>query len=88
MEFCHSSPESVETTVRELEENLKEVMENASSSSRTNFERAKVVGIACDVCDPADVHKLANFAVSELGSIDLWVSGLLVYGNCYVDFNN
>jgi len=33
-----------------------------------------VVGIACNVCDPDDVQKLANFAVEELGSINIWVS--------------
>lgn len=33
-----------------------------------------MVGIACNVCDPDDVQKLANFAVEELGSINIWVS--------------
>lgn len=61
-------------TVSELEENLKEGMMAASGSSKNNLAYAKVVGTACDVCEPADVQKLANFAVNELGSIDLWVS--------------
>ncbi|KAF5945726.1 hypothetical protein HYC85_015954 [Camellia sinensis] len=60
------SPESVDMTIRELEENLKEGMVTASASSGTNLARAKVVGISCDVCEPDDVRKLANFAVSEL----------------------
>ncbi|KAK8597801.1 hypothetical protein V6N13_095198 [Hibiscus sabdariffa] len=67
------SPESVRVTVRELEENLKEGMAAGGSFSK-NLGRAKVVGIACDVCDPSDVEKLANFAVNELGSVDIWVN--------------
>lgn len=47
----------------------------AGSKGTRKFSRAKVVGIACDVCNPDDVRKLANFAVSELGRIDIWVSG-------------
>ncbi|KAL6331134.1 hypothetical protein AAG906_009562 [Vitis piasezkii] len=68
------SPESVHATVRELEENLKEGMVTAGGPSKTNLERAKVVGIACDVCEPDDVQKLANFAVSEFGSINIWIN--------------
>ncbi|KAG8495594.1 hypothetical protein CXB51_013364 [Gossypium anomalum] len=67
------SPESVDMTVKELEENLKEGMTAGGLSSK-NLERAKVVGIACDVCEANDVEKLANFAVSELGSIDIWIN--------------
>ncbi|KAF5748588.1 hypothetical protein HS088_TW04G00546 [Tripterygium wilfordii] len=65
------SPESVDMTVKELEENLKEGM---VTSSRRNLKHAKVVGVACDVCEPEDVKKLANFAVKELGSIDIWIN--------------
>ncbi|GMI97728.1 NON-YELLOW COLORING 1 [Hibiscus trionum] len=67
------SPESVHVTVKELEENLKEGMAAGGSFSK-NLGRAKVVGIACDVCDPSDVEKLANFAINELGSVDIWVN--------------
>lgn len=67
------SPESVDMTVRELQENLKEVMATASSS-RKNLVHAKIVGTACDVCVPSDVQKLANLAVSEYGSIDIWIN--------------
>ncbi|XP_039058376.1 probable chlorophyll(ide) b reductase NYC1, chloroplastic isoform X2 [Hibiscus syriacus] len=67
------SPESVHVTVKELEENLKEGMTAGGSFSK-NLGRAKVVGIACDVCDPSDVEKLANFAVNELGSVNIWVN--------------
>ncbi|KAK9208511.1 hypothetical protein WN944_000868 [Citrus x changshan-huyou] len=71
---CESNPESVRMTVTELEENLKEGMMAAGGSSKKNLVRAKVVGIACDVCEPADVQKLSNFAVNELGSIDIWIN--------------
>ena len=71
--LCEGSPESVRTTVRELEENLKEGITAAGGSSKTNLGRAKVIGMACDVCNPDDVQKLANFAVNKLGSIDIWV---------------
>lgn len=63
-------------TVTELEENLKEGMMAAGGSSKKNLVHAKVAGIACDVCEPADVQKLSNFAVNEFGSIDIWVSSL------------
>ncbi|KDP33676.1 hypothetical protein JCGZ_07247 [Jatropha curcas] len=68
------SPESVRMTVRELEDSLREVMLTASGSSRTNLAHAEVVGIACDVCEPSDVQKLADFAVNEFGSIDIWIN--------------
>lgn len=61
-------------TVKELEQNLKEIMSNASESARKKLSDAKVVGIACDVCKPEDVEKLSNFAVKELGSINIWVN--------------
>ncbi|XP_039043072.1 probable chlorophyll(ide) b reductase NYC1, chloroplastic [Hibiscus syriacus] len=67
------SPESVDTTVKELEENLKEGMVAGGSSSK-NLVQEKVVGIACDVCEAADVEKLANFAITELGSVDIWIN--------------
>ncbi|MED6113965.1 putative chlorophyll(ide) b reductase nyc1, chloroplastic, variant 3 [Stylosanthes scabra] len=68
------SPESVQETVKELEENLKEGISNAFGSSLTKLSQAKVVGIACDVCEPEDVQRLANFAVNELGHIDIWIN--------------
>ncbi|KAL5572657.1 hypothetical protein UlMin_022254 [Ulmus minor] len=68
------SPESVHTTVSELEENLKGGLMTAVGPSKTNLAHAKVVGTTCDVCDPEDVQKLANFAVGELGSIDIWIN--------------
>lgn len=60
----------MDTTVKELEENLRE-METLNSKS---LIYAKVVGVPCDVSNPDDVRKLANFAVDELGSVDIWVS--------------
>ncbi|KAB8849526.1 hypothetical protein FH972_026770 [Carpinus fangiana] len=68
------SPESVDMTVKELEQNLKECLTTAGGSSRTKLQRAKVVGIVCNVCDADDVQKLANFAVEELGSINIWIN--------------
>ncbi|ESR64402.1 hypothetical protein CICLE_v10008039mg [Citrus x clementina] len=68
------SSESVRMTVTELEENLKEGMMAAGGSSKKNLVHAKVAGIACDVCEPADVQKLSNFAVNEFGSIDIWIN--------------
>ncbi|CAA7408701.1 unnamed protein product [Spirodela intermedia] len=68
------SPESVQLTVEELEENIKEGMTVAGRKSKTNLSHAKVTGTACDVCKPDDVRKLANFAVSELGTIDIWIN--------------
>ncbi|GKV11762.1 hypothetical protein SLEP1_g22985 [Rubroshorea leprosula] len=68
------SPESVQMTVKELEENLKEGMVAASGQSKKNLEHAKVVGITCDVCEPTDVQKLANFALNEFGSVDIWIN--------------
>lgn len=73
---CDGSPESVDMTIKELEENLKECMATASDSSRRRLQYAKVVGIACNVCEPDDVQKLAKFALHELGSINIWVSKL------------
>lgn len=68
------SPESVDMTVKELQDNLKECMNTAGDLSVRKLQRAKVVGIACNVCEPDDVHKLANFAVHELGSINIWIN--------------
>ncbi|XP_022893448.1 probable chlorophyll(ide) b reductase NYC1, chloroplastic isoform X1 [Olea europaea var. sylvestris] len=68
------SPESVDMTVKELEENLKQVIIATGGSSKTNLRHAKVRGIACDVSKPDDVQKLASFAVNELAWIDIWVN--------------
>ncbi|XP_075517648.1 putative chlorophyll(ide) b reductase NYC1, chloroplastic [Primulina tabacum] len=68
------SPESVNETIKELAENLNQVMIATGSSSRKRLRHAKVVGIPCDVSNPEDVKKLANFAVNELGFVDIWVN--------------
>lgn len=60
--------------MEELRENLKDGLAVSKNKARTNLSHAMVVGIACDVCKPEDVRKLANFAVDELGSVDIWVS--------------
>lgn len=56
--------------MKELEKNLKQGLAAGSAKS---LSHAKVVGIPCDVSEPKDVRKLAKFATSELGSIDIWV---------------
>ncbi|KAK9148820.1 hypothetical protein Scep_007577 [Stephania cephalantha] len=68
------SSESVDMTIKELDENLKGGMNTSGGKSKVNLKHAKVIGIACDVCRPDDVEKLANFAVSKLGSIDIWIN--------------
>ncbi|KAK1396890.1 Chlorophyll b reductase [Heracleum sosnowskyi] len=68
------SLESVEKTIKELEDSLKECLETADDFSRRSLEFAEVVGVACDVSDPKDVKKLADFAVNEFGSIDIWIN--------------
>jgi NAD(P)-dependent dehydrogenase (short-subunit alcohol dehydrogenase family) len=67
------SPESVVQTINELEENIQEGLSVAKKKQRETLLQAKVVGTSCDVCKPEDVKKLVNFAVEELGSIDIWV---------------
>lgn len=37
---------------------------------------SKVVGMACDVSSSEHVQALAEMALAELGSIDIWVSSL------------
>ncbi|KAL9252554.1 putative chlorophyll(ide) b reductase NYC1, chloroplastic [Drosera capensis] len=64
------SAESVDATVKELQRNLQELI----AVNGKNLEHAKVVGIACDVCDPDDVKKLSDFAVNELGTINIWIN--------------
>lgn len=78
LSFCEGSLESVQATVKELEENLKEGIANSVGSSLTKLSHSKVVGIACDVCEPHDVQRLADFAVKELGYVDIWVSVVVV----------
>ncbi|XP_020573391.1 probable chlorophyll(ide) b reductase NYC1, chloroplastic [Phalaenopsis equestris] len=68
------SPESVQSTLEELNESLKEGMSIAGSKRSAKLSRAKVVGIACDVCKADEVRNLANFAVKELGSVDIWIN--------------
>lgn len=66
-------------TIKELSENLKQVIVATGASSRKRLRHAKIVGIPCDVSNPEDITKLANFAVKELGSIDIWVGKLLFF---------
>ncbi|OAY73494.1 putative chlorophyll(ide) b reductase NYC1, chloroplastic [Ananas comosus] len=68
------SPESVNQTVEELRENIKEGLLVAKGKVRERLTHAKVIGISCDVCKPEDVRRLASFAVDELGSVDIWIN--------------
>lgn len=68
------SLESVQETVKELEQNLKEGLEAATGQTKKNLLLAKVVGIACDVCKPNDVQNLAEFGLKEFGSVDIWIN--------------
>ncbi|TKW12031.1 hypothetical protein SEVIR_5G010800v4 [Setaria viridis] len=68
------SPESVLQTIKELEENIQEGLSVAKKKERKILSNAKVVGTACDVCKPEDVKKLVNFAINELGSVDIWIN--------------
>eukprot|EP00252_Welwitschia_mirabilis_P023438 TRINITY_DN6615_c0_g1_i1.p1 TRINITY_DN6615_c0_g1~~TRINITY_DN6615_c0_g1_i1.p1 ORF type:complete len:473 (-),score=63.79 TRINITY_DN6615_c0_g1_i1:99-1517(-) len=62
---------SVKETVSQLQQ---ELSEGLSSSSRHCRGAGKVTGISCDVSKVDDVKKLAQFAVNELGSIDIWIN--------------
>ncbi|KAL8039897.1 hypothetical protein ABFX02_10G066500 [Erythranthe guttata] len=64
--------ESVDMTIKELSENLNQAM--VATGGAASLRHGKVVGIPCDVSKPEDVKKLADFAVAELGSIDIWVN--------------
>ncbi|KAG0484954.1 hypothetical protein HPP92_009035 [Vanilla planifolia] len=68
------SPESVQSTLEELKENLKEGLATVENRRNAKLSHAKVVGIACDVCKPDEVRRLACFAVKELGSVDIWIN--------------
>ncbi|KAG8363142.1 hypothetical protein BUALT_BualtUnG0000200 [Buddleja alternifolia] len=68
------SPESVDMIIKELADNLEQMILATGGSSTSHLRHAKVVGIPCDVSNPDDVRKLAKFAVKELGPIDIWVN--------------
>nr|ACG27755.1 oxidoreductase [Zea mays] len=68
------SPESVLQTIKELEENIQEGLSVAKKKQRNILSHAKVVGTDCDVCKPEDVKELVNFAINELGSVDIWIN--------------
>lgn len=82
--FCEGSPESVLQTIKELEENIQEGISVAKKKERKTLSHAKVVGTACDVCKPEDVKKLVNFAIDELGSVDIWVGSPLLISSLNV----
>ncbi|KAH9300593.1 hypothetical protein KI387_012176, partial [Taxus chinensis] len=64
------SPDSVRTTVAQLQEEIN----RGISISTTSTPVGKVFGISCDVSKGEDVKMLSDFAVSKLGSIDIWIN--------------
>ncbi|XP_059063180.1 probable chlorophyll(ide) b reductase NYC1, chloroplastic isoform X3 [Cryptomeria japonica] len=69
------SPDSVRTTVAQLQQELNEgIAISSTRTPETQKRKGKVFGISCDVSNAEDVKKLAEFAVSKLGSIDIWIN--------------
>eukprot|EP01018_Ginkgo_biloba_P001859 Gb_29139 [translate_table: standard] len=69
------SLDSVQTTVTQLKQEISEGIFTSTLSTPVTCKReGKVVGISCDVSKVEDVKKLADFAVTEFGSIDIWVN--------------
>jgi hypothetical protein len=51
----------------------------AKKKEKKILSHSKVVGTSCDVSKPEDVKKLVNFAVDELGLVDIWVGDSLQF---------
>ncbi|CAM6099506.1 unnamed protein product [Calypogeia fissa] len=77
------SAESVYNTVEELRKEIQEMSGSLSTSDarlelfglpRPERKDPKVIGIPCDVSNSNDVQALAEYAVKEFGSVDLWIN--------------
>lgn len=78
------SSDSVAETVEELQEEMESklyhpflmgsVQDGDSPPIRATKDGARVVGMACNVSNVADVRALAEFAAAELGSVDIWIN--------------
>eukprot|EP00249_Psilotum_nudum_P021644 c28185_g1_i1 orf=157-2463(+) len=78
------SSDSVGATVIELQKNSSTRRPDSSDSVAINkkvlgsirygIKKSKVVGMACDVSKVEDVRALGEFAIKELGSIDIWIN--------------
>lgn len=77
------SPMSVSSTVTELQQEVREQrrslllaegLQVEGSELKVDRRGSRVVGMACDVSKSEDVQALAEMAVQELGTIDIWVS--------------
>ncbi|KAJ0986272.1 hypothetical protein J5N97_004628 [Dioscorea zingiberensis] len=68
------SPESVCTTVEELNEYLKEGISMAGEKGKAKFSHAKVVGMAVMFANLIVLGSWPTFAINELGSIDIWIN--------------
>lgn len=85
------SSDSVAETVEELQEEMESklyhpflmgsVQDGDSPPIRATKDGARVVGMACNVSNVADVRALAEFAAAELGSVDIWVSFYCILSN-------
>ena len=45
-----------------------------AAASLEQIGSGKVYGTKCDVSDPDDINELADYALSRLGSIDIWIN--------------
>lgn len=69
------SPDSVRTTIAQLQQELTEgIVMSKASTSVTCKKEGQVIGIPCDVSNVEDVKMLADFAVREFGSVDIWIN--------------
>lgn len=69
------SPDSVRTTAAQFQQELTEgIVMSKSGTSVSSKREGKVIGMPCDVSKVEDVKMLADFAVHELGSIDIWIN--------------
>lgn len=69
------SPDSVRTTIAQLQQELTEgIVMSKASTSVTCKREGQVIGIPCDVSNVEDVKMLADFAVREFGSVDIWIN--------------
>ncbi|KAG6538785.1 hypothetical protein ZIOFF_003913 [Zingiber officinale] len=72
--YNYISSTSIIRFFQEIELSLLHAVSENKAKAKANLSQAMVVGIACDVCKPEDVRKLANFALHELGSVDIWIN--------------
>ena len=52
----------------------KEAIHTAISKLAGTHPKDRILGIICDVRDPAQVQKLWDFALKQLGRVDIWIN--------------